>query len=88
MDNLIKKLEEEAGLTEEQAVKAVVTIKNFMDKEGLKIDWGKFFNQKVDQYSDKAKELFNQLIDKTDNLMDKAREGIKDLGSKSGHFFG
>ncbi len=59
-----------------------------MDKEGMKINWGKFFDSKMDQYSDKAKVLFSQLVDKADDLVDKAREGVKDLGTKAGQFFG
>lgn len=88
MENLIKKLQDEAGLTEEQAVKSIVAIKKFMDNEGIAIDWGKFFDTKVDQYSEKVKSLFNQLVNKADDLVDKAKKGAKDLGNSANNFFG
>lgn len=88
MDNLIKKLQEEVGLTEEQAIKTMITVKHFMDQEEMHIDWGKFFDHKVDKYSDKIKNLLGQLVDKADGMMDKAKDSVKDIGTKTGHFFG
>ena len=88
MDNLLKRLQNEAGLSEDQAVKAVKVVKDFMDKEGLDIDWSKFFKGKYEDLSGKAKSLFDRLTDKADDLIDKAKDEAKDLGNKASRFFG
>ncbi|NDW09303.1 hypothetical protein [Dysgonomonas sp. 520] len=79
MEDLVKKLQTEAGLTDEQAQKAIKVVKEFMDKEGLNIDWEKFFKGKYEDMSEKAKSLFNKLTDKAEDLIDKAKDETKDL---------
>ncbi|NDV94972.1 hypothetical protein D0T84_08585 [Dysgonomonas sp. 521] len=90
MENLIKKLQVEAGLTEDQAIKAVSIVKDYMDKEGLDIDWDKFFKGKSEEFLDKAKGLFadiskntqsytDKFVDKVDELADKARKKASDF---------
>lgn len=98
MENLIKRLQEEAGLTQDQAVKAISVIKDYMDKEGLDIDWSKFFKGKAEDFKEKAKELFSnvsnqtqsysdKIADRLDDLADKARKGAHDLSQKAADFF-
>lgn len=90
MENLIKKLQDEAGLTQEQAIKAVSIVKDYMDKEGLEIDWDKFFKGKSEEFLDKAKDLFadvskhtqsytDKFVDKVDEFADKARKKASDF---------
>ena len=97
MEDLIKRLQDEAGLTEDQAVKSIGVIKDFMDKEGLKIDWNSFFKGN-DDLSDKAKALYNnmtkqtqsyteKIVDKVDELASKAKKGAHDISQKAADFF-
>jgi hypothetical protein len=90
MENLINKLQREAGLTEEQAIKAVSVVKDYMDKEGLDIDWDKFFKGKTEEFINKAKDLFSDVskhtqsytdkfVDKVDEFADKARRKASDF---------
>lgn len=96
--DLIKRLQDEAGLSEEQAIKTISIIKEQMDKEGLEIDWEKFFKGKTDDFLEKTKSLFSsvskqtqsytdKLVDKVDELTDKARKGARDLGQKANELF-
>ena len=71
MENLIKRLQEEVGLTEDQAIKTLSVVKNYMDKEGLDIDWEKFFKGKAEDYLSKAKDLFDNLSKQTKEYTDK-----------------
>lgn len=98
MENLVKRLQDEAGLTEEQAIKAISVIKDYMDKEGIEIDWGKFFKGKAEDFKEKAKELFSnvsdqtqsyseKIADKLDDLAERARKGAHDLSQKAADFF-
>lgn len=77
MENLIKKLQEEAGISEDQAIKAVSAMKKFMDEEGIDIDWGKFFKGKYEEYGEKAKDLYEKLSVKADDLVDKAGDFVE-----------
>ncbi len=96
--DLIKRLENEVGLSEEQAIKTISIIKEQMDKEGLEIDWEKFFKGKTEDFLEKAKSLFSsvskqtqsytdKLVDKVDEFADKARKGARDLGQKANDLF-
>ncbi|MDH6309119.1 hypothetical protein M2451_001690 [Dysgonomonas sp. PFB1-18] len=98
MEDLIKKLQDEAGLTQDQAIKSVSVVKDYMDKEGLDIDWEKFFKGKSEDFLDKARGLFSnvskqtqsytdKLVDKVDDFADKARKGAHDLSQKAADFF-
>lgn len=98
MENLIKKLQEEVGLTTEQATKALSVIKDYLGKEGAEIDWGNFFKDKADDLKDKAKELLSnvsshtqeysdKLSDKLDDFAEKARKSAHDLSQKAADFF-
>ncbi len=99
MVELIKRLQDEAGLTEDQAIKALSIIKDYMDKEGMEINWDKFFNGKSEDFIERAKALFenfskqsqtytDKLVDKVDDLADKARKSAHDLSQKAADFFG
>ncbi len=98
MEDLIKKLQDEAGLTQDQAIKSVSVVKDYMDKEGLDIDWEKFFKGKSEDFLEKARGLFSnvskqtqsytdKLVDKVDDFADKARKGAHDLTQKAADFF-
>jgi len=90
MENLIKKLQVEVGLTEDEAIKTVSVVKDYMDKEGLEIDWDKFFKGKSEEFLSKAKVLFSDVskqtqsytdkfVDKVDEFADKARKKASDF---------
>jgi len=98
MDNLINKLQEEAGLTQDQAIKAIVIVKDYMDKEGLDIDWEKFFKGKSEDFIKKAKDMFqnvskhtqsytDKIVDTVDDFTEKARKSAHDLSRKAAGFF-
>lgn len=90
MENLIKKLQEEVGLSQDEAIKTISIVKEYMDKEGMDIDWDKFFKGKTEDFIDKARELFSnvskhtqsytdKIVDKIDSFADKAKKGAQDL---------
>lgn len=90
MENLIKKLQDEVGLTQDEAIKTISIVKEYMDKEGLEIDWDKFFKGKSEDFIEKARDLFtnvskqtqsytDKIVDKIDDFADKARKGAHDL---------
>ncbi|MFT3994486.1 MAG: hypothetical protein QM660_09270 [Dysgonomonas sp.] len=98
MENLIKKLQEEAGLSEEQAIKSIAVIKDFMDKEGIDIDWDKFFKGKYEDFVDQVKNIYSnvskqtqeysdKIVDKFDDIATKAKKGAHDLSKKATDFF-
>lgn len=98
MENLIKKLQDEVGLTQDQAIKTISVVKDYMDKEGLEIDWEKFFKGKSEDFVEKAKGLFqnmskqtqsytDKIVDKVDDFTDKARKSAHDLSQKAADFF-
>jgi len=97
MENLLKKLQEEAGLSEEQATKALVVIKDFMDKEGFEIDWEKFFKVKYEDLKGQAKSLFDtisakateysaKLEDKVEDITVQAKRTARDLSQKASDY--
>lgn len=90
MENLIKRLQEEAQLSREQAIKSVSIMKDYIDKEGIDIDWDKFFKGRSEDFVEKARGLFSsvskqtqsytdRIVDKIDNFADKAKRGAQDL---------
>lgn len=83
MENLIKKLQDEAGLTNEQAVKAVSVVKDYMDKEGLDIDWDKFFKGKTDDFLSKARNLFSDVSKQTQSYTDRFVDRVDDIADKA-----
>ncbi|MDR2947953.1 MAG: hypothetical protein ACK5KL_08530 [Dysgonomonas sp.] len=83
MENLIKKLQDEAGLTTEQAVKAVSIVKDYMDKEGLDIDWDKFFKGKTEDFLSKARNLFSDVSKQTQSYTDKFVDKVDDIADKA-----
>lgn len=98
MEDLMKKLQDEVGLTQDQAMKTISIVKDYMDKEGLDIDWDKFFKGKTEDFVEKAKDLFSnvskqtqgyteKIVDTVDSLADKARKSAHDLSKKAADFF-
>lgn len=79
MENLLKRLQEEANLSEEQAVKVMTIVKDFMDKEGVDIDWDKFFKEKYGDLKDQAKSLFDVISNKAREYSDKIEDKVEDL---------
>lgn len=83
MESLIKKLQEEAGLSESQAIKAIHVIKTYMDSHDSNIDWDKFFKGKFQDFRSMYKSVTEKLVDKVDNLTTQA----KDLSNKASNIF-
>lgn len=90
MEKLIERLQEEAQLTQEQAIKAISIMKDYMDKEEMNIDWEKFFKGKSEDFIVKARSLFStvskqthsytdNIVDKIDDFTDKVKKGAQDL---------
>lgn len=79
MENLIKRLQTEAGLTEEQAHKAWEVICDFMDKEGMSIDWSKYFKNKYDDFKDQAKDFVADVSDKAETISNKVSDKVIDV---------
>lgn len=85
MENLVKKLQEEVGLTEDQAIKTLSVVKDFMDKEGLQIDWEKFFKGKYEDFSDKIKAVYQNVTKQGHSYTDVIADKVEDLAAKARH---
>lgn len=90
MENLVRKLQEEIGLSQDDAIRAVSLVKDYLDKQGVDVDWDKLFKEKSEDFIDKAKGVFSnvakhtqsytdKIVDKIDSFADKARKGAKDM---------
>ncbi len=79
MEKLLKRLQDEAGLTEEQAAKAFAVVKDFMDREGFDIDWEKFFKDKYEDFKGQAKHFFDILSDRAEKYSHKLEDKVEDL---------
>lgn len=90
MENLLKRLQNEAGLTEEQATNALRVIVDFMDKEGIDIDWDKFLSGKYEKFREQSQSFFDSLAkktreytntfsDKTEDIITDAKRKIRDI---------
>lgn len=86
MENLVKRLQTEAGLTEDQAVKAIAVMKDFMDKEGLTIDWNNFFKGKYSDFKDQTKSfvayMSNKVSGKVEDMSTQAKRAARDFSKK------
>lgn len=94
MEDLLKRLQNEAGLNEDQSIKAMEIIKDFMDKEGIEIDWEKFFKEKYvdlkghakslfEVFSHKTREYSNVIEDKVEDFSIQAKRTARDLAQKA-----
>lgn len=81
MENLIKRLQEEVGLTEEQALQTVAVVKDFMDKEDISVDWNKFFKGKYEEFRTKTKSFMKGVSHKVDSLSDKVFDKAEDIAT-------
>lgn len=79
MENLLERLKNEAGLTDEQSIKAMEIIKEFMDQEGIEIDWEKFFTGKYDSLKGHAKSVFDMLSKKAREYSDAIEDKVEDI---------
>ncbi|MFR9166233.1 MAG: hypothetical protein ACLVKO_08505 [Dysgonomonas sp.] len=94
MDDLITKLETEAGLTHEQAIKVISVMKDYMDNEGMDVDWEKFFKGKYKEFLSKTKAFYNnytqhaedysyKIADKVEDMAIQAKRTARDISKKA-----
>lgn len=57
MDNLVTRLENNAGLTEEQTIDALAVVKDFMDQQNLSIDWKTYLKGKYTKIVNRTKKI-------------------------------
>lgn len=97
MENLITKLQDEVGLTEEQAIKSLKMVKEYMDQEGIEIDWDKFFKGKFEDFKSQSQSFFknimskahdysNKIGDKVEDLTEQAKDKAHDLSQKAADY--
>ncbi|MCX8677121.1 MULTISPECIES: hypothetical protein [Apibacter] len=79
MENIIEKLQKEVGLSEDQAVKSLNVIKEYMDKEDLHVDWEKFFKGKYEHFKDSVSNFFSKISNKAEDWGDKIGDKVEDL---------
>ncbi|MGM5631136.1 hypothetical protein O2K51_09550 [Apibacter raozihei] len=79
MENIVERLQKEAGLTEEQALKSLSIVKDFMDKEGLEVDWEKFFKGKYSSFKESISSFFSKISDKASDFGDKVGDKVEDM---------
>lgn len=83
MDELIKKLQNEAGISEQEAISSISIIKKYMDEHRPEINWERFFIEKHNCITEKTKELYAEMIRKTREYSDKIEEKAEDLTLKA-----
>ncbi len=83
MENLIEKLQKEAGLTEDQAINAIAVIKDYMDEEGISIDWNVFFKGKYNEFLKRSKSIAENISHKMDDLSDKVSDKVEDISTQA-----
>ncbi|MDL2290187.1 hypothetical protein LJB95_02150 [Paludibacteraceae bacterium OttesenSCG-928-F17] len=78
MENLIKRLQNEAGLTEEQAHKAWEIMRDFLDEEGF-VDYNKIFKDKYDEFKDSTKSFITDVSGKAEDFGEKVADKVSDM---------
>lgn len=71
MENLLKRLKEEAGLTPEQSAKVLRIILDYMEKEDLDIDWNKFLSGKYEKFKEQSESFIEDAKRKIRDITDK-----------------
>lgn len=85
MEELVKKLVEQVGISEEQAKKAVEVFKaqvqeeGFLDKVG---DWAEDAKEKLGDFAEGAKEKFGDLSENAGEAFEKAKGFVSGLWNK------
>lgn len=85
MEELVKKLVEQAGISEEQAKKAVEVFKAQVQEEGFldKVsDWAGDAKEKLGELAEGAKEKFSDLTENAGEAFEKAKGFVSGLWNK------
>lgn len=90
MDSLVKRLENEVGLTSEQATKVIRCIRSYMKDNDIQPDWDEFLEAKAKKLSGSAQIFIDELLGKTksvtdqlDEWADKAQDKLDDLSDEA-----
>ncbi len=94
METLLTKLKNEVGLSDEQALKVMSCITDYMQENGLQPDWEKFLKGKAknlmdtaksafDDFSHKAQDYADKIGDKVEDWADKAQDSVEDLSEEA-----
>lgn len=83
MENLVEKLQKEVGLSEEQSLQVISVVKEFMDDEGITIDWDKFIKGKYKALIKQANEKFKSAARKMDDLSDELSDKMEDFATQT-----
>ena len=100
MDELVKKLQEDAGLTAEQAVVAAQSMKAYLKNKmpealanklddmfnGKKVEYGDILRDKANDLADNGKSALNEMADFVDNIAGKASNKTAELLNKFADF--
>lgn len=78
MEDLIKELQEKAGLTRDQAIQAIEVVNDYMKNSETEIDWEKFFKEKLGDLRVKVKTATSKFVDTVDDIADQARNMFKE----------
>lgn len=78
MDDLIKELQEKAGLTRDQAIRSIEVVKDYMKQNGSEVDWEKFFKEKLEDVRSKVITVSTKIADTVDDLANHARNIFKE----------
>lgn len=78
MEDLIKELQEKAGLTRDQAIRSIEVVKDYMKQNGTEVDWEKFFKEKLEDVRSKVITVSTKIADTVDDLAHQARNIFKE----------
>ncbi len=84
MEKLITKLQNEVGLTYEQAIQTIACVKEYLNENGIEPDWDDFLKKKAKTLSESAKEKLDSFTHKAQDFTEKATEVIGDWADKAG----
>ena len=78
MEDLIKELQEKAGLTRDQAIRSIEVVKDYMKQNGTDVDWEKFFKEKLEDVRSKVITVSTKIANTVDDLANQARNIFKE----------
>ncbi len=83
MESLVTKLENEVGLSHEQALKTIGCVRSYMIENDLELDWEEFIESKAKKMSESAKQAWYELSGKSQTWADKAQDTIEEWSDKA-----
>lgn len=84
MEKLVTKLQNEVGLTYEQAIHTIACVKEYLQENGFEPEWDDFLKNKAKTLSDSAREKLDVFTRRAQDVTEKVTERVGDWADKAG----